>query len=225
LTLVLLAGCGGDADESLPRGAEPAQLEAGDFVATIDHPFWPMAPGSRWVYAEGPQRVVVTVTDRRKRILGIDATVVHDVVTEGGELVENTWDWYAQDEDGNVWYLGEDTKEYEHGKVKSTEGSWQAGLDGAEPGVILPAEPEAGMAYRQEYYRGQAEDAAAVLGTDERAEVPFGAFEHVLLTKDYTPLEPALVEHKFYARGIGPVLTVAVSGGSDREELIRYVRG
>jgi hypothetical protein len=222
LTLVLLAGCGGDADESLPRGSDPAKLEAGDFVAHVDHPYWRMTPGSRWVYKEGPQRVVVTVTDRRKRILGIDATVVHDVVSEDGELVEDTWDWYAQDEDGNVWYLGENTKEYEGGKVKSTAGSWEAGVDGAEAGVILPAEPETGMTYRQEYYRGQAEDAAEVLSTDEKAEVPFGAFNRVLLTKDYTPLEPALLEHKFYARGVGPVLTVAVSGGSDREELIRF---
>jgi hypothetical protein len=222
LTFVLLAGCGGGATSSLPQGSEPANLDAADFVARVDNPYWPMAPGSRWVSREGPQRNVVTVTDRPKRILGIDATVVHDVVTEDGELVEDTWDWYAQDKDGNLWYLGEDTKEYEHGKVKSTEGSWEAGVDGAEAGVILPAEPKTGMSYRQEYYRGQAEDEAEVLSTDELAEVPFGAFDHVLLTRESTPLEPRLLEYKFYARGVGPVLAVAVSGGSDREELLQY---
>jgi hypothetical protein len=222
LTFVLLAGCGGGAKSSLPQGSEPANLDAADFVARVDNPYWPMAPGSRWVSREGPQRNVVTVTDRPKRILGIDATVVHDVVTEDGELVEDTWDWYAQDKDGNLWYLGEDTKEYEHGKVKSTEGSWEAGVDGAEAGVILPAEPKTGMSYRQEYYRGQAEDEAEVLSTDELAEVPFGAFDHVLLTRESTPLEPRLLEYKFYARGVGPVLAVAVSGGSDREELLQY---
>jgi hypothetical protein len=222
LTFVLLAGCGGGATSSLPQGSEPANLDPADFVAQVDNPYWPMAPGSRWVSREGPQRNVVTVTERPKRILGIDATVVHDVVTEDGELVEDTWDWYAQDKDGNLWYLGEDTKEYEHGKVKSTEGSWEAGVDGAEAGVILPAEPETGMSYRQEYYRGQAEDEAEVLSTDELAEVPFGAFDHVLLTRESTPLEPRLLEYKFYARGVGPVLAVAVSGGSDREELLQY---
>jgi hypothetical protein len=216
LTFVLLAGCGGGATSSLPQGSEPANLDPADFVAQVDNPYWPMAPGSRWVSREGPQRNVVTVTERPKRILGIDATVVHDVVTEDGELVEDTWDWYAQDKDGNLWYLGEDTKEYEHGKVKSTEGSWEAGVDGAEAGVILPAEPETGMSYRQEYYRGQAEDEAEVLSTDELA------FDHVLLTRESTPLEPRLLEYKFYARGVGPVLAVAVSGGSDREELLQY---
>jgi hypothetical protein len=181
-----------------------------------------MVPGSKWVYREGDQRVEVTVTSKAKKIAGIDATVVHDVVSEGGDLVEDTWDWYAQDAAGNIWYLGEDTKEYEKGKIKTTEGSWQAGVDGAQAGIILPADPKVGMAYRQEYYKGEAEDAAEILSVDERAEVPYGSFDHVLQTKDYTPLEPDLVEHKFYAKGIGPVLTITVSGGSDREELISF---
>ena len=136
--------------------------------------------------------------------------------------MEDTRDWYAQDEDGNLWYLGEQTKEYEHGKVKSTEGSWEAGVDGAEAGIVLPAKPEVGLAYRQEYLKGEAEDEARILSVDERAEVPSGAFDHVLMTKDFTRLEPDLVEHKFYARDVGPVLTVAVSGGSDREELVSF---
>ena len=103
-----------------------------------------MAPGSKWVYRENGARVEVTVTDQKKEILGIQATVVHDVVSEDGELVEDTYDWYAQDKDGAVWYLGEETKEYENGKVKTTAGSWEAGVDGAEAGVIVPAEPRGG---------------------------------------------------------------------------------
>jgi hypothetical protein len=225
LTLLLLAGCGGSSSRSLPQGSEPAKLDAGDFVARIDNPYWPMAPGSTWVYGEGGRRVSVTVTDKTKEILGIRATVVHDVVSEDGEVVEDTYDWYGQDKDGNLWYLGEDTKEFENGKVKSTEGSWEAGVDGAEAGVLLPGEPEVGMSYRQEYYKGEAEDAGEILSLDERVEVTFGRFDHVLETKDYTPLEPSLIEHKFYAKGVGPVLAVTVSGGSDREELLSFKPG
>ena len=241
------AACGGDGDSqatavdvttvseaaqisSLPRGSEPVSLDAADFTTRIDNPYWPMTPGSRWVYretdAEGNKlRVEVTVTNETKTILGIEARVVHDVVTEDGQPVEDTYDWYAQDAEGNLWYLGEDTKEYENGKVKTTEGSWQAGIDGAQPGVLLPARPTVGMTYRQEYYESKAEDAAAVLSLDETAKVPYGSFEGVLMTKEYTPLDPGLVEHKLYARGVGPVLAVTISGGSDREELLSFDKG
>jgi hypothetical protein len=210
----------------LAAGAVAAALVGpGDFTTRIDNPYWPMAPGSSWVYRENGQRVEVTVTGRTKEILGIQATVVHDVVSEDGELVEDTLDWYAQDKDGNVWYLGEATKEYEDGKVKTTEGSWQAGVDGAEAGVIMPGTPEVGLTYRQEYYEGEAEDAGKILSLDEWVEVPSGKYRDVLMTKDYTPLDPDILEHKFYAKGVGPVLAVGVSGGSDREELVRFMRG
>jgi hypothetical protein len=225
LGAVVLAGCGGSDSTSLPQGSEPANLEAGDFVDEIDNDYWPMARGSRWVYRENGAQVEVTVTDRKKEILGIRATVVHDVVTEDGEVVEDTYDWYAQDKDGNVWYLGEDTKEYEDGKVKTTAGSWEAGVDGAEAGVVLPGDPEVGMQYRQEYYEGEAEDRGEILSLDEHAEVPFGEFHGVLQTKDTTPLEPDVVEHKYYAEGVGPVLVIAVSGGGGREELLSFRRG
>jgi hypothetical protein len=229
LCVIAAAACGGDSAQSLPTGADPVELDPADFTTTIDNPYWPMAPGSRWVYretdAEGAeQRVVVTVTDRTKSILGIEARVVHDVVSEDGQVREDTYDWYAQDGDGNVWYVGEDTKEYEDGRLKSTEGSWQAGVDGAQPGVLLPGDPEPGLAYRQEYREGEAEDAAKVLSLDARAGVPYGSFRQLLLTEETTPLEPGLVEQKFYARGVGPVLAITVSGGSDRETLVRFER-
>jgi hypothetical protein len=188
-----------------------------------------MSPGSRWVYREtdgkgGVQRVDVTVTDRTKVIDGIKAVVVHDLVTEDGEKVEDTLDWYAQDNDGNVWYLGEDTTEYENGKPVSKEGSWEHGVDGAQAGVIVPAKPEQGLDYREEYYAGEAEDAAEVLSLEGRAEVPFGRFSGALMTRNFTPLEPNVVELKLYARGIGPVLVLQTSGGTSREELLSYER-
>jgi hypothetical protein len=215
---------------SLPQGSEPVQLDPADFTTAIDNPFWPMTPGSRWVYREtdgagGGQRVVITVTDETKTIMGIEARVVHDVVTEDGQVVEDTYDWYAQDADGNLWYMGEDTKEYENGKLKTTAGSWEAGVDGAQPGILLPADPQPGLTYRQEYYAGEAEDAARVLSLDEMVTVPVGFFDNALMTKDFTPLDPKLLEYKFYARGVGPVLALTVSGGSDREELVGFEPG
>lgn len=123
-----------------------------------------------------------------------------------------------------MWYFGEDTKEYENGEVVTTAGSWEAGVDGAQPGIVVPADPEVGMTYRQEHYAGEAEDAAEVLSLDERAEVPFGSFQGVLLTKEFTPLEPEVLEYKLYARGIGPVLALGISGGAGREELVEYTK-
>jgi len=168
----------------------------------------------------------VTVTDRTKQIAnGVEARVVHDVVTEDGEPIEITDDWYAQDKAGNIWYLGEDTAEYENGKITTRAGSFEAGVDGAQAGIIMPADPRDGMAYRQEYYKGEAEDRAEVLSTDEQVEVPFGYFKGALMTKDLVPLEPKVSEYKIYAKGVGPVLTVKTSGGSGREELVSYTQG
>jgi hypothetical protein len=211
----------------LPQGSEPVTLDPVDFVPQIDNRYWPMAPGTRWVYRETDrvddrQRVTVTVTARTKDILGIAATVVHDKVTERGELIENTFDWYAQDDCGNVWYLGENTKEFEDGELVSTEGSWEAGVDGAQAGVIVPADPVDDMTYRQEYYAGEAQDLGEVLSTEEQAQVPAGHYADALLTKDFTPLEPRVLEYKLYAPGVGPVLVMGVSGGTGREELLRF---
>jgi hypothetical protein len=216
---------------SLPRGSEPVTLDPADFTTRIDNPFWPMRPGSRWVYRETApdgtrQRVVVTVTRRTRLIAnGVTARVVHDVVTEGGEPVEVTDDWYAQDRAGNVWYLGEDTKEYEDGRVVSTAGSFEAGVEGAQAGVVMPARPRVGLRYRQEYLAGQAEDRAEVFSLSEQVEVPFGHFRRVLATRELDPLEPRVLEYKLYARGVGPVLALGISGGDDREELVSFRRG
>jgi hypothetical protein len=153
--------------------------------------------------------------------MGVTCVVVRDTVTLDGEVVEDTYDWFAQHVDGAVWYFGEDTKEYEDGQVSSTEGAWEAGVDGAQPGIVMPAEPKVGDSYRQEYYQGEAEDMAEVLSLTESVTVPAGTYQDVLMTEDVNPLEPDVVEHKYYASGAGLVLTVQVEGGSDREELVR----
>lgn len=226
--LLVAVGCGSEPKAStLPQSGEPHELDPARFVQRIDNPWWPMVPGATWTYRETEpdgtvKRVVVTVTDETKVIEGITATVVHDVVTEAGDVKEDTYDWYAQDVDGNVWYLGEDTRELEHGEVLSTEGSWEAGVDGAQAGIAIPGTPEVGLAYRQEHYAGQAEDEAVVLSLDELVEVPQGSYTDVLMTRDTTPLQPRVSEHKLYAKGVGPVLALGISGGAGREELVRF---
>jgi hypothetical protein len=191
-----------------------------DAVRPIDNPYFPLAPGSRWVYREtatdgSKQRVVVKVTHRTRLIAnGVRARIVRDTVSERGHVIEDTFDWYAQDAGGNVWYLGEDTKEYENGKVVSTKGSWEAGVNGARGGLIMPAHPRPGMRYRQEYLAGEAEDKARVVSV----------FEDSVLTREWTPLEPKRFEYKLYARGVGTVLELSVPSG-DREELVSFTRG
>jgi hypothetical protein len=152
--------------------------------------------------------------------MGVECVVVEDRVTEGGELTEKTYDWYAQDNKGNVWYFGEDSTEYDNGKVKSTEGSWEAGKDGAEPGIIMPADPKIGETYRQEYYKGEAEDMARALKLNGSVEVSYGSFKNVLVTDEWTPLEKNVAEHKFYAPGVGNVKEIATKGPQETLTLI-----
>jgi hypothetical protein len=228
------AGAGTDkpAGSELPQGSEPVDLNPADFTTDIDNPYWPMRPGAKWVYSErdteGTQMVVVEVTDKTKKIAnGIEARVVRDTVTEDGVAVEVTDDWYAQDQHGNIWYLGEYVTNYENGKVVDHDGSFEAGVDGAQPGIALPANPAPGMSYRQEYYEGEAEDKAAVITVgEEQVEVPFGFFKRdVLMTRDLVPTEPKVQELKFYAPGVGPLLSVHLDGTGGREALLRYTPG
>lgn len=248
VSLLAASGCGSDNEKKktaagptqggsthaksptkLPSGSEPVHLDPAEFTNDITNPYWPMKPGTRWVYRgkEGgePVRIFVTSTNRKKTVAGIPARVMLDQVKDSqGDLIESTFDWYGQDASGNIWYLGEDTKEYENGHVVSTSGSWEHGIDGALAGVIMPRDPQLGLSYRQEYHKGDAEDAGKIIGLDESADTPFGSFDHTLETEDTTPLEPNVVEHKYYAKGLGPVLKTAPSGGG-REELISFSRG
>jgi len=200
---------------------------ADQFVDKIDNPYLPLEPGTRWVYEsidkEGDERIVVTVTNRTREIEGVTATVVRDTVTEAGKVIEDTQDWYAQDVDGNVWYLGEYSEAYEDGKT-STKGSWETGVDGALPGIVMLADPQVGDSYHQEFYKGEAEDVADVLATDATTTVPFGDFDHMVKTADLNPLEPQFLEHKYYAEGIGFVYEEMVRGGNERIGLVEMTQ-
>jgi hypothetical protein len=207
----------GDGGHYAPR------IDAADFVATIDNPYMPLPVGARWTYegvADGEaEEGVVVVTDQRREILGISAVVVRDTVSVAGEVTEDTYDWLAQDRDGNVWYLGEDTKEYEGGQVSSTKGSWEAGVDGALPGILMPAHPQAGQAYRQEFYAGQAEDLAEVTQVDATRATDLGDYDNVVVTKEWNPLDPDVVENKYYAPGVGVIAEETLTGGDDTSQL------
>lgn len=237
-----LAACGssGDSastaksgDPSLPQGSEKANLEPADFTTNIDNPYWPMKPGSKWVYRESDtagtkEKVVVEVTGKIKKIAnGVEARVIRDTVSEDGVPVEITDDWYAQDKAGNIWYLGEYVSNYRNGKVTDHGGSFEAGVKGAEAGIAMPANPKPGMSYRQEYFKGEAEDKAAVITVgEEHVEVPFGFYDKdVLMTRDLVPTEPNVQELKFYAPGVGPLLSVHTDGAGGRGELVTYKRG
>lgn len=207
-----------------PHGGEAVDLDPADFTTRIDHPYYPMRPGTVSRFREGTgkhaQRITVKVTHRTTRIRGIRARVVHDVVREDGAIIEDTLDWYAQDSGGNIWYLGEATEEYEDGHLVSTEGSWRYGRDGAQAGLLLAAAPRPGCAYREEYYAGEAEDRAVVLARGESLATPTGFHRRVLHTSNSTPLEPRVLEQKFYARGLGPVVEVDVSPRFSRAVLV-----
>jgi hypothetical protein len=192
------------------------RFDPDNFVRVVDNRFFPLKPGTRFVYfgeedGEAEKNVTV-VTHDRKDILGISAIVVLDQVFVHGELKEKTFDWYAQDKNGNVWYLGEDTKEFEDGKVVSTEGSWEAGVDGAEAGIIMPAHPQVGQRYRQEFFVGEAEDEARVVAVGLDINVPYGSFHNCLRTQEFTRLEPGVVEAKFYCPNVGFVKARGLEG-------------
>jgi hypothetical protein len=223
----------GDGPDHLPQGSEPVHLNPSEFTTRIDNRYWPMRPGATWVYREtdtqgADQKVVIKVTPKTKTIAdGITARVVRDTVTENGVPVEITDDWYAQDQRGNIWYLGEYTTSYENGKAVDHAGSFEAGVDGAQPGIAMPARPRPGLSYRQEYYKGQAEDKSAVITVgQEQVEVPFGFFDkNVLMTRDLVPTEPKVQELKFYAPGVGPLLSVHLDGAGGRAGLVSYSPG
>jgi hypothetical protein len=218
---------------ALPQGSEPVNLDPAEFTTKIDNPYWPMSPGNKWVYSEtdtvgGNEHVVVEVTNETKKIAnGIEARVIRDTVSEHGVPVEVTDDWYAQDLEGNIWYLGEYVSNYKNGKVVDHTGSFEAGVDGAQAGIAMPANPEAGMSYRQEYYKGEAEDEGAVITVgEEQVQVPFGHFDSgVLMTRDLVPTEPKVEELKFYVPDVGPVLSVHTDGTGGRGELVSYEPG
>jgi len=213
--------------EELGQDPYDPMIEPVDFASEVNNPFFPLVPGTTYIYEgeteAGLEHVEVKVTDETKEILGVVCTVVRDTVTIDGDLAEDTFDFYAQDKRGNVWYFGEHTEEQEDGLVVSIEGSWEAGVDGARPGIIMKAEPRVGDVYRQEFLLAEAEDLARVVALDQTVVVDSDPIEGCLQTEDFTPLEPDVLEHKFYAPGVGVVLTVNVETG-ERVELIDVIK-
>jgi hypothetical protein len=202
------------------------EIDPAQFVDVIDNPYLPYAVGSRWVYegeSEGEiERIEVEVLDETREVMGIAATVVRDSVYVDDELVEDTYDWFAQDSEGNVWYLGEDTREFDEGVEVGTAGAWEAGVDGALPGIVMPADPQVGDAFRQEFYPGEAEDMGEVTEVGASRTIGLGDFEDVVVMTHWTPLEPDLIEEKWYARDVGTIYEAAVEGGDERVELIEF---
>lgn len=242
---IAAAGCGDDGPNAADRpttttggAAEPVidpgdggtyapVIDPADFVTAIDNPYLPFRPGTRWVYegeSDGEhERIEVEVTGETKEIGGITATVVRDTVYVDGELAEDTYDWFAQDRDGNVWYLGEDTHEYEDGQAVNDEGAWEHGVDGALAGIVMPAHPVVGAAYRQEHYAGEAEDMGEVLEVGVARSIGLGDYDDVVVTRDWSPLEPEVVEEKWYAAGVGLIFETTTAGGSGSAELVSFV--
>jgi hypothetical protein len=225
----LAAGCGSSKTRS-PSSLAPIHghyspsVDPADFVDRIDNRYWPLEPGTTFHYTgmrgPTPQTDDELVTHQKKRIFGISCTVVRDTVSEHGRAIERTLDFYAQDKHGNVWYLGEDAFERQHGRFVKASDSWRSGVDGAKPGIIMPAHPHPGDRYRQEYYPpGQALDEAHVLGTRGPVEVPNGRFKRSLVVSEFSPLEPQ-TEEKYYVAGVGEILERVVKGHHEEFQLV-----
>jgi hypothetical protein len=237
----VLAGCGSSSPPSSPPSTTPppgptasstpspiaypyAPVKPASFTDHITNPYLPWRPGMTYIFngtRDGqPLRIEVTVTKQTKVIMGVRCLVVRDIVT--GALEERTTDWYAQDSKGNVWYFGEDTKELANGVVTSTQGTWEAGVNGALPGIVMYAHPKPGPAYLQEYRPGIAQDMAQVVQAGVSVKVPAGQFSKVIVTKDTDPLNPSKLEHKYYAPGAGMVKSTGVVNG--HTEILQLVQ-
>lgn len=216
--VAVLASAGRDDTGYAPR-VDPA-----GFSATITNPYLPLRPGNRWIYEgrteDGFERKVVEVTHETRAVMGVTCVVVKDTVTLDGQLHEDTVDWFAQDAAGTVWNFGEATRKRAADGTFSLAGSWEAGVKGAQPGVVMAADPRPGGPYRQEYLPGEAEDMARVLTADESLRVPYGAYVEVVVTRDWSPLDPGVAEHKHYAPGVGLIREEAVEGESYRVDLV-----
>jgi hypothetical protein len=224
---VVAAGCGNPCTN--PAKYAP-QISPANFPTStkIDNRFFPLTPGTTLTYRDGDGNVVaVQATSDTKTVMNVPCLVVHDVArSAAGALIEDTLDWYAQDKDGNVWYMGEDTKLYTGG-APSTKGSWQGGVNCAQPGIVMPGNPKVGDRYRQEYLPGEAEDQAEVLSLSESVTVAYGSFQSCLETNDFTALEPGTSEHKYYCAGVGAVSTIDIVtvGTGKKEELTAVTVG
>jgi len=219
LAVLLTGGCS-DGRDCTPDPYYAPVVAPADFTAAVDASLFPLPPGSTWSYAGGAETGEVEVLAETRTVMGVPCTVVHDVVYEDGEVVEDTLDWYAQDALGNVWYFGEDSSEIDAGSVVSKEGSWEAGVDGALPGYVMLADPLAGLRYRQEYAVCEAEDMAEVVAVDQTVTVPAGTFTGCVEFHEWTDLASGSDETKYFCPGVGLVLEIDDEG--QRIELTAY---
>jgi hypothetical protein len=210
-------------------GPGSGAIDPNNFVVGVTNPWFPLTPGTTFIY-EGvkdgkPSVVTYRITSKTKVILGVTTTVISDILRLNGKVEERTLDWYAQDKQGNVWYFGEATATFDaKGNVISREGSWQAGVDGAQPGIFMPAHPIVGKTYRQEYYKGHAEDHFKILSFAGSFTVPYGHFTRLLKTGEWTPLEPAIYGNKYYRKGLGLVAEQDTRGSSEYTYLVRVIK-
>jgi len=214
-----------DACALLGQGAYDPAIDPNDFSSTVDNAYNPLVPGRTLVYEEnqaGGEHDEVTTLPATIDVNGVRCVEVHDVVTVGGAVTEDTLDFFAQRSNGDVWYFGEVSQSFEDGFLDNLDGSWRFGKDGAKPGIIMLANPQVGDVYRQEFLVAEAEDIAEVVATDETVTVPAGTFQHCLKTREWSPLEPDAIEFKFYAPGVGVVLEVTPSTG-ERVELVQII--
>lgn len=224
LAMTSIPGCPRESHSSCTCSdtASDPVINPDDFVELIDNPYFPQMPGTTKIYEastdEGLERTVIQVLHETKEILGVNCTIVRDTVTLEDTTIEDTYDWFAQDKDGNVWYFGEASMEFDGELVTSTFGSWEAGVHCAKPGIVMLAGPVIGQTYQQEYYACVAEDSATVLALDASVKVKYGEFKNCVKTFEYTPLDASIEEKKLYAPGVGHVLTI--EDGARAEELV-----
>jgi hypothetical protein len=235
-TLVALGACGSDNSDpaaSTVAGEAPSsayEVDPANFAHPVENPYFPLKPGTTRRYRgsdEGRQAFeVFSVTSKTKTIQGVKTRVITDRLYEDGKLHESTEDWYVPDREGTVWYFGEATMTIgSNGKPNGTSGSWEAGVDGAEAGIFMPAKPKVGQAFRQEFYKGEAEDKFKILSLRAPVKVPYVSTRRAMLTTEFTRLEPGAISHKYYVRGVGQVLEQDVRGGNERLALVSVKRG
>lgn len=222
IVIVVLTACGTTLEGAPNTETYTVNLTPADFISVVDNPYFPLTPGTKWVYEAhledgSTERIEIEILHETRVVNGVTSTILHDSVFVDGVLVEDTFDWFAQDKDGNVWYLGEDVDNYENSVLVDHAGSWEWGVDSALPGVYMWANPSAHLneEYYQEYYVGVAEDKGNVLSASENVTVPVGSFENVVQTHDFSSLDPDIQGHKFYALGIGVIKEVELLTGEE----------
>jgi hypothetical protein len=222
LAVVVLTACGSPTAGASNAETYAVNLNAADFVTSVDNQYFPLVPGTKWVYEArlengSTERIEIEILHEMRVVNGVTATILHDAVYVDGQLIEDTYDWFVQDKGGNVWYVGEDVDNYENGVLVDHAGSWEWGVDGALPGVYMWADPSAHLneEYYQEYYIGEAEDKGQVLSANESVTVPAGSFANVVKTFDFSSLDPDIQAHKFYAPGIGVIKELDLLTGEE----------